>query len=283
MNLDESDEQFEHIHLGDSLLEVDESAIPEWRLKIYGRPITGSGRRRTPTNAQREIITANQKNRCLYCDLRIGTVVWRGIYNVRLQVNWDHFVPYSYGRTNASSNWVLACHICNGIKGCRMFETVVEAQEYIRARWAKKGYTAPTAAELAETTDADGSAAPEPPGDWEDGEPSYQPVPLELAKAAQVVCRRLAAAMRPVSAAHVLRLGGQEAVLRSAIDALIESGHVKRRPGRAKSRFDYWLVRPYQLPPEAEGLPDISWNRGGVGQIKRKQRSRFPGREGGAS
>lgn len=57
-----------------------------------------------------------------------------------LRLNWDHFVPFAYGRTNASANWVAACHVCNGIKSCRVFDTVLEAQEYIRERWAAKGY-----------------------------------------------------------------------------------------------------------------------------------------------
>lgn len=257
------------------------TTIPDWKLAIYGRAVTGSGQRRKPSMAQCEEIRARQHNRCLYCDLKIGTIVWRGEYNVKLRTNWDHFVPYSYGLTNAGSNWVLSCHICNGIKGCRMFDTVTEAQAYIKERWAKKGYQLPILVLADDSDDVETVVDPEP--EPEGPEPSYAPVPLELAKAAKVVCRRLANEMRPVSMARVLNRGGNEAVLRAAFAALLDSGHVNRRPrpGR-ESLFDYWLVRPYEVPREAQQLPELTWERGGVGKVKsRKQRSRFPGRENG--
>lgn len=103
--------------------------------------ITGSGKRKKPTGAARKQILADQKDRCLYCDNRFGTLIHRARgKHVILGLNWDHFIPYAYGRTNANTNWIAACHICNGIKGCRMFDTIQEAREYILKRWEEKGY-----------------------------------------------------------------------------------------------------------------------------------------------
>jgi 5-methylcytosine-specific restriction endonuclease McrA len=106
----------------------------------YIGAITGSGKRTRPKAAIKKEILAKQKGRCLYCDHLIGAIVRRRKDNVVLRINWDHFVPYAYGHTNAGTNWVAACHVCNNIKHCRMFDTVRDAKAFILARWADKGY-----------------------------------------------------------------------------------------------------------------------------------------------
>ncbi|GGM53517.1 HNH endonuclease [Dactylosporangium sucinum] len=105
----------------------------------FGYAITGAATRRYPPTRVRREITAKQRNRCLYCGHRIGTEVWRDNQRVQLRANWDHFVPYVYARANRNTNWVLACHICNLIKSCHLFSTVIEAQRFIRGRLAEKG------------------------------------------------------------------------------------------------------------------------------------------------
>lgn len=255
------------------LTDKPEPGIPEWKLVIYGRAVTGSGQRKKPSTAQREAILIRQGNRCLYCDLKIGSIVWRGVYNVQLHANWDHFVPYAYGQTNGGSNWVLACHVCNGIKGCRMFDSVIEAQEYIKERWAKKGYQLPLLPSMDDPDNVNSIVEPEPEPEPEEPEPSYAPVPLELAKAAKIVCRRLADEMRPVPMSRVM-IGGNQTMLRAALMALIESGHVKRRPRKGLNRFDYWLARPYEIPREAQHLPEFTWKGGGLGLVKSPRHAR---------
>lgn len=108
-------------------------------LPSFGYAITGAATRRYPSARTRREIVARQRNRCLYCGHRIGAEVWRGDRRVQLRVNWDHFVPYVYARANRSTNWVLACQICNSIKSCHIFSTVMEAQRFIRERLAEKG------------------------------------------------------------------------------------------------------------------------------------------------
>lgn len=119
---------------------MSETKIPAWKLKVYGRAVAGDSKKRFPSKRIKREITECQRGLCLYCDLPIGSVVRRKGNDVALRPNWDHFVPYAYSRANSNQNWVLACHICNNIKGCRMFDTVIEAQEFIKACWLDKGY-----------------------------------------------------------------------------------------------------------------------------------------------
>ncbi len=105
-----------------------------------GYALTASGQRRTPNAATRRDVLEAQRNRCLYCENTFGSIIRRGHKTISLRLNWDHFVPYSYGLTNGGDNWVAACHVCNGIKSNRMFETVARAKTFILARWAEKGY-----------------------------------------------------------------------------------------------------------------------------------------------
>lgn len=105
-----------------------------------GYAITGAGRRKAPPAAIRRDVLDTQRDRCLYCGHQFGTIIRRGTRTLSLRLNWDHFIPYSYGLTNAGNNWVAACHVCNGIKSNRMFETVSRAKQYILTRWVEKGY-----------------------------------------------------------------------------------------------------------------------------------------------
>ena len=57
-----------------------------------------------------------------------------------IKVNWDHQLPYAFSQNNATSNFVAACHVCNGIKSDRLFKTVEEAQLYLAQKRKQKGY-----------------------------------------------------------------------------------------------------------------------------------------------
>lgn len=116
----------------------------DWRLRVYGRgPSSGVSTRQYPRVAERRRAVELQDNRCLYCEIPIGTAIWRRSQTVILRTNWDHFIPYAYLARNPSSNWVLACHVCNLIKSCRMFDTVQAAREAILPARAGKGYEDP--------------------------------------------------------------------------------------------------------------------------------------------
>src|SRR5688500_6510297 len=94
----------------------------------YAHAITGSGRRKYPNVKTRQAILHTHRDRRLYCGAVFGTPVRRKRgHSATRRINWDHFVPYAYVLTNGTHIWVAACHVCNNIKNCRMFDTVREA------------------------------------------------------------------------------------------------------------------------------------------------------------
>jgi hypothetical protein len=99
--------------------------------------------RQHPRVAERNRAIEKQNNQCLYCEIPIGTPIWRHSKTVILRLNWDHFVPYAYLARSPRDNWVLACHVCNRIKSCRMFDTVQAAREVILPERVARGYEAP--------------------------------------------------------------------------------------------------------------------------------------------
>ena len=111
--------------------------VREAYLEIYGRPLGGASRQ-FPRPVDKERIRERQGNRCLYCDELIGSLVLRRNEPIELRTAWDHFIPYAYAQRNGHDNWVLACHLCNLIKHAKMFQTVMEAQQFIQARWVEK-------------------------------------------------------------------------------------------------------------------------------------------------
>lgn len=116
----------------------------DWRRSVYGRSqIGGNGVRRQPRRVDRERIIAQQGYVCLYCEIPISTKIWRKAREVILCAAWDHFVPYAYSQRNPAQNWVLACHVCNGIKTARMFADVETARRAILPERIAKGYEAP--------------------------------------------------------------------------------------------------------------------------------------------
>lgn len=126
--------------------EIPELDPEDWRLVVYGGvQIVGTDRRRYPPKNVRTRIAEKQNNTCLYCELPIGTVISRRKELIRLVANWDHFVPYAYSSRNANANWVLACHVCNGIKSARVFDTVQQARLLILPVREAKGYESPLA------------------------------------------------------------------------------------------------------------------------------------------
>jgi 5-methylcytosine-specific restriction endonuclease McrA len=110
------------------------------RVHRRGWAVSGAGKRRRPRGSTRIRILNLQDHKCLYCRNPFGAIVARRSATVSLCLSWDHFVPYVYARNNPDANWAAACHVCNLIKGPRMFETVDRARAFIVARWAEKGY-----------------------------------------------------------------------------------------------------------------------------------------------
>lgn len=97
-------------------------------------------KRKTPTANEKQRILNAQENRCFYCGVRFGAYRTRHGKPVLIKVNWDHKLPFAYSQNNKTSNFVAACHVCNGIKSSHIFKTVSEAQVYLKDIRRKKGY-----------------------------------------------------------------------------------------------------------------------------------------------
>ena len=67
----------------------------DWRLQVYGHGISGNDRRRRPRAADKARVIRKQNNRCLYCDLPIGSLIKRRHTGVIVRPNGAHFVPDS--------------------------------------------------------------------------------------------------------------------------------------------------------------------------------------------
>lgn len=96
-------------------------------------------RHKPPVFKQKEILE-KQQNRCLYCNREFGTPYLRNHRILKTKLNWDHLIPFSYSRNN-KNNFVAACHICNGIKSNKMFDTTEEVFHYVEHNRKKKGIT----------------------------------------------------------------------------------------------------------------------------------------------
>lgn len=103
------------------------------------RMSTARDRRKGPSAQRKREIRELQGERCFYCARKFGSYVYRDLKLVWLRVHFDHVVAYAYSQNNYPDNYVAACHICNGLKGSKMFETVEEARAYLRNRWEEKG------------------------------------------------------------------------------------------------------------------------------------------------
>ena len=101
----------------------------------------GNPRRCQPPQKEQLRILRQQDNRCFYCGRSFWASVWRNGKRIILSLHWDHFIPFSFARSNSTQLFVAGCRICNGIKHNLIFETPEEAREYVNRGWKKKGYT----------------------------------------------------------------------------------------------------------------------------------------------
>lgn len=111
----------------------------DWHSRVY-RSGEAAGRRRPPPKSTRDAVLERQENRCLYCGGEFGGWASRHGKLVAVRIAWDHSVPFSYLQRNPDSNWVAACTVCNGIKSNLIFDSLIEAQDFIKHQRHIKGY-----------------------------------------------------------------------------------------------------------------------------------------------
>ena len=117
----------------------------DWHGKVYRSGGEASGmnapRGRCPA-AVRDRLMIEQNDCCFYCGRKIGAKFRHKGADGRLRRAWDHFKPYAYvAGSGGNENWILACHVCNGIKSDRLFKTPEEAKLFLREELAgRTGY-----------------------------------------------------------------------------------------------------------------------------------------------
>ena len=99
---------------------------PEWR-------------RKGPSKGRRKELLEQQENKCIYCGQLFGTYAKKKRKTVKLQVRYDHFMPYCSAFNNKDENYVAACNICNGIKADKSFDSIEAARDHIMHRIYEKG------------------------------------------------------------------------------------------------------------------------------------------------
>jgi hypothetical protein len=108
--------------------------------KKFRRETDARFKRDRPSKKGREAILKAQFNRCIYCNVEFGTYRFKKGKPVKILIHWDHFMPFAYGANNKTSNFVAACHVCNGIKSSHVFNSLDEAKVELAAKRQEKGY-----------------------------------------------------------------------------------------------------------------------------------------------
>jgi len=104
--------------------------------------IVGHGRRRRPHISIQNTLLVQYQYCCAYCGRAFGLLIIREKRVMRLRLEWDHNEPFAYSQTNAPTNWIPACHLCNRWKSSRIFSTLTQLKDYLAFKWKKNGYEA---------------------------------------------------------------------------------------------------------------------------------------------
>jgi len=96
-------------------------------------------KRRIPPKHLQKVILAEQGHVCLYCERSFGTSVYRRGRRVKLKLNWDHKVPFSWSQNNGMLNFAAACQLCNRMKGDKVFYTLEATIRFLDQKREEKG------------------------------------------------------------------------------------------------------------------------------------------------
>lgn len=72
---------------------------------------------------------------CTYCHRPFRVPIWHQGKYILLARHKDHFIPKSKGGSDEETNRVVCCHVCNGVKHNKVFETISDVQIYMHAFW----------------------------------------------------------------------------------------------------------------------------------------------------
>lgn len=106
------------------------------------RHVEGKNKRGIISHKIKNEVLKNQNNQCIYCGANFGEfrLNKKKTRLIRINPNYDHFIPWVYSRDNSASNIVAACSICNGLKSDKYFKTIEQTREYVLDRRIKIGW-----------------------------------------------------------------------------------------------------------------------------------------------
>lgn len=87
-------------------------------------------RRACPADHKRELLD-QQGFVCIYCAEPFGSIVRRRGKLILTVAHCDHAVPLAYLNANPRWNWVVACNLCNTVKGSKVFHSISEVRAYV--------------------------------------------------------------------------------------------------------------------------------------------------------
>ena len=90
-------------------------------------------RRRKPPKAEQRRILAEQDGCCFYCEQSLDAllVIRRGRLS-KNEIHWDHVIPFVF--SGANDGFVASCALCNQRKHDKLFDTLEDARNYLRAK-----------------------------------------------------------------------------------------------------------------------------------------------------
>ena len=89
-------------------------------------------------NKLKKVLLEQQQNCCYYCYQEMGKACYFKKKVIALRPELDHVLPYSYKQDNSNSNIVVACQVCNSVKGSKVFDSMDMLVAYIHVVWLGK-------------------------------------------------------------------------------------------------------------------------------------------------
>ena len=110
------------------------------QIEQYRRESDPQNRKRCLSKKQKTEQLKRQEYKCFYCNRTFGSIVFKYNQAIELKIHFDHKIPFVFSRDNGPSNFVAACHVCNGIKSDFVFDTKEATLDFINRRWEELGY-----------------------------------------------------------------------------------------------------------------------------------------------
>lgn len=90
-------------------------------------------RRSVLTKADKAAILQRQGGACIYCGAIFDSYLWdsKRVGYFKVQVEFDHFVPWCNSQDGRCENMVAACSACNKAKSGLVFNTIDEVKVYL--------------------------------------------------------------------------------------------------------------------------------------------------------